>query len=134
VSELVIVDTDVVSFYVKADTRAKLYDDHLRRTDAAISFMTLAELEQWMLQHGWGAQRKRHLEQEISRYAVLAFDRDLCRWWATVRVECRKAGRSIDVGDAWIAATALLYDAPLLTHNPNDYAGVPGLTVLSANQ
>jgi len=36
------------------------------------------------------------------------------------------AGR-IETADAWIAATALLYDVPLLTHNKADYLGVPGL-------
>lgn len=39
----------------------------------------------------------------------------------------RKNGRRIETADAWVAATALLYDAPLLTHNKSDYAGVPGL-------
>jgi predicted nucleic acid-binding protein len=31
----------------------------------------------------------------------------------------------------WIAATALLLSAPLVTHNPSDNAGVPGLTILT---
>jgi tRNA(fMet)-specific endonuclease VapC len=46
-------------------------------------------------------------------------------------VSCRKAGRRIETADAWIAATALLYDAPLLTHNEADYRGVPGLRVVT---
>ena len=33
--------------------------------------------------------------------------------------------------DGWIAATAVLYDAPLITHNANDYLGVPGLRVIT---
>jgi len=40
-------------------------------------------------------------------------------------------GRRLETADAWIAATAVLYDAPLVTHNASDYAGVPGLKLLT---
>ena len=43
----------------------------------------------------------------------------------------RKAGRRLETADAWIAATALLYDAPLLTHNSSDYQGVPALKIIT---
>jgi hypothetical protein len=33
--------------------------------------------------------------------------------------------------DAWIASTAIVYDAPLITHNGGDYSGVPGLNVIT---
>jgi predicted nucleic acid-binding protein len=56
---------------------------------------------------------------------------DLCRKWAEVMVAARAAGRRIECADAWIAATALLYRAPLLTHNCGDYVGVPELDVIS---
>jgi predicted nucleic acid-binding protein len=36
----------------------------------------------------------------------------------------------IETADAWIAATALLYDCPLLTNNRSDYLGVPGLKII----
>jgi predicted nucleic acid-binding protein len=35
------------------------------------------------------------------------------------------------VADTDVAATALLYDAPLVTHNRGDYLGVAGLSVVS---
>jgi tRNA(fMet)-specific endonuclease VapC len=95
--------------------------------------MTLAELEQWMLVRNWGELRRARLEEHLQDYLLLGFDRDLCRWWATVRVASRRAGRSIEVADAWVAATALMYDIPLVTHNPSDYAGVPNLTLLTAS-
>jgi predicted nucleic acid-binding protein len=46
-------------------------------------------------------------------------------------VAARRAGRRPETADAWIAATALLYDAPLITHNAGDYLGVPGLRVIT---
>ena len=33
--------------------------------------------------------------------------------------------------DAWIAATALHLDVPLVTHNKNDFLGVDGLTLIT---
>ena len=42
-------------------------------------------------------------------------------------IVARSLGKRTEVADAWIAATALLYDAPLVTYNPTDYMGVPGL-------
>jgi predicted nucleic acid-binding protein len=38
---------------------------------------------------------------------------------------------SFETGDAWIAASALRYDATLLTHNGQDYADIPNLRVVS---
>jgi tRNA(fMet)-specific endonuclease VapC len=56
---------------------------------------------------------------------------DLCRKWAEVMVAAQAVGRRIECADAWIAATALIYDAPLVTHNRSDYLGVPGLSIIS---
>lgn len=52
--------------------------------------------------------------------------------WAEVMVAARRAGRRLETADAWIAATAALDSAPLITHNGNDYLGVPGLKVITA--
>ena len=41
----VLIDTDVLSFLFKQDTRAELYRPHLQQALALISFMTVAELK-----------------------------------------------------------------------------------------
>jgi tRNA(fMet)-specific endonuclease VapC len=48
----VVLDTDVVSFLFKNDSRAQAYLPHLRDRQWVISFMTEAELEQWALLAG----------------------------------------------------------------------------------
>jgi len=89
--------------------------------------MTEAELEQWALLANWGAKRVEWLRLFLSRYVIVSSSHDLVLKWAEAMVGARKCGRLIETADAWVAATALLYDAPLLTHNKADYLGVPGL-------
>ena len=46
----VVVDTDVLSFLYKKDTRARLYEPHLNDPSFIVSFMSLAELRRWTLE------------------------------------------------------------------------------------
>lgn len=62
---------------------------------------------------------------------IAPYNRELYRRWAEVTVAAERRGRRIDCADAWIAATALLYGVPLVTHNRPHYAGVPGLALIS---
>jgi tRNA(fMet)-specific endonuclease VapC len=45
----VVLDTDVVSFLFKSDTRAEPFLPYMQDRRQVISFMTEAELEQWIL-------------------------------------------------------------------------------------
>ncbi len=123
----VVLDTDVVSFLFKRDTRSELYLPYLENREWFISFMTEAELEQWAITANWSAKRIEWLRIFISRFAIVPSSHELVVKWAQAMAAARKNGRRIEAADAWIAATALLYDAPLLTHNKSDYLGVPGL-------
>jgi predicted nucleic acid-binding protein len=127
----VVVDTDVVSFGFKGDTRAQLYHPHLAGNLLIMSFMTLAELDRWALERRWGQKRKAKMEQRLRRFVIHPFDRALCLKWAEATYSANCRGRPIETADAWIAATALALDVPLVTHNAADYAGVYGLTIIS---
>jgi predicted nucleic acid-binding protein len=127
-----VVDTDVVSFVFKNDTRAGFYQAQLLGLSPMLSFMTVAELDAWGLRRRWGPAKLARLEQIISHFTVINPDRDLCRRWAEVTDAGRRAGRPIQAADAWIAATALHFGVPLLTHNRSNFAAVPGFTLVSA--
>ena len=127
----VVVDTDIVSFDFKGDTRAPLYHRHLAGKLLVMSFMTLAQLDRWALQRGWGRQRKVRMEQHVRKFVVYPFDRAICMKWAEATYSAQRNGRPIETADAWIAATALALGVPLVTHNAADYAGVDGLTIIS---
>ena len=53
----VVVDTDVVSFLFKKDTRAEKFRSLLEGKTGIVSFMTVAELYRWTLVKNWGARR-----------------------------------------------------------------------------
>ena len=126
-----VIDTDVVSFLFKRDTRAELYKPHLLGVRPVVSFMTVAELELWALIRNWGEPRKARMREHLRNLVVHPFDRALCVTWAEVTALTRNNGRPIGCADAWIAATAMLHGIPLITHNREDFAGVDGLAVIS---
>ena len=130
----VVVDTDVVSFIFKNHPIGALYEADLAGCTLLISFMTLAELDRWAIQSKWGPARREWLRLHLDRFALLPYSRRLCAMWAEVTVAAQARGRRIECADAWIAATALRYDVPLVTHNRGDYLGVPGLKLISYGQ
>ncbi|HEV2708051.1 MAG TPA: type II toxin-antitoxin system VapC family toxin [Pyrinomonadaceae bacterium] len=129
-----IVDTDVVSYLYKGDSRANLYYPHLFGQILVISFQTVAELRRWMLSANWGARRRQHLESRLQRYVVEHSSDALCTRWAEAMESAKRNGRPIAPADAWVAATALHLGFPLVTHNRTHFLGVDGLTVLSENR
>ena len=127
----VVVDTDVASFIFKNHSTAALYDRELVGRVPLISFMTTAEVERWALLRRWSDQRTDWLRLYLKRFTLVPSSPDLCIKWAEVMVTAQAVGRRIESADAWIAATALLYGAPLITHNRKDFLGIPGLHLIS---
>jgi predicted nucleic acid-binding protein len=131
VIDTVLLDTNIVSFLFKKDNRAKAYAPHLQGKRQMISFVTVAELYQWATIRNWGERRIGQLEHTFRKYTILLVDIALCRRWGDVRAKCRAAGQPISPQDAWIAATALQYMLPLITHNPSDFEAVSGLEIIT---
>ncbi len=126
--DTVLVDTDVFSFILKNDTRAALYRPHLDRKRLALCFMTVAELHRWAVERNWGAKKLGELRAKLAAYVVLHSDDETVERYATVR---NVKGYPVNVGDAWIAAAALRFGIPLVTHNRRHFEGIPGLLVVS---
>jgi predicted nucleic acid-binding protein len=64
----VLLDTNIVSFVFRRDTRAAAYAPLLQGNRLAISFMTAAELFQWANARKWGQPRFERLDQAIATY------------------------------------------------------------------
>ncbi|WP_339938709.1 type II toxin-antitoxin system VapC family toxin [Novipirellula sp.] len=128
----VVVDTDVVSFAFRGDTRALLYAPHLDGKINVISFMTYAELLRGALNRNWGAKRHADLTAFIkSRYVIVHPNRKTCEAWARLIDQAKKSGRILKTADGWIAATAETLGVPLVTNNARDFLYLQGLTVIT---
>jgi len=100
-----------------------------------ISAITLAELSVGPLvavDEEERAARQAHLQQAEADFDPLPFDDDAARAFGQVAASLRRAGRktSARAYDAMIAAVALANGLPLYTCNPDDFAGIDGLTVI----
>ena len=90
--------------------------------------MTLAELHRWVIERNWGAKKVADLRDKLKQYVILHSDDETAEQYATVR---NIKGYPVNLGDAWIAATALRHGLPLVTHNRKHFERIPGLVVVS---
>lgn len=129
--DIVVVDTNVVSYLFKRDTRGELYKSHVEGKLWMIAAQTFAELELMPLNNNWGSKRHMALHGYLKKFVFVEANEEISLLWAKVQAHAKRVGRPVSLGDSWIAATALAYDAPLVTHNPKDFKNVPGLTIIS---
>jgi predicted nucleic acid-binding protein len=128
-----VVDTDVTRFVFKWHPEfAPNYVRIIRGFELVLSFMTLAEMRQGALNANWGQRKCDLLEEYLRDFSVLHSDSHLCSTLAAIRNESARKGRPISSADAWIAATALVLSAPLVTNNPKDYRHLDNLQLVSA--
>jgi tRNA(fMet)-specific endonuclease VapC len=124
-----LLDTNIVSYLLKGHVIAVRYRPHLAGHVPAVSFMTVAELYEGAMNAGWGARRWAALHTLLGQMVVLHTSDVVCHHFAAVRNQRRP--RPIAVADAWIAATGLAHGLELVTHNPVDFQGVAGLSILT---
>ena len=104
-------------------------------TRLLISTVTIAELSVGPLVAGddiTRAARQAHLQQAEADFEPLPFDSASTRAFGQVAAALRGAGRkpAARAYDALIAAIAIANDLPVVTANPKDFGGIPGLTVI----
>lgn len=131
----VLLDTTVASLLhpkKKNNTLRQRYEPHMRGCILALSFQSEAELWAWAEQKNWSLEQRDGLAAFLRRFLLIPHDSELSKEWARVTTHCKKIGRRIESGDAWIAASALRYRIPLLTHD-RDHTGlnIPNLQVIS---
>ncbi|HEY3454483.1 MAG TPA: PIN domain-containing protein [Bryobacteraceae bacterium] len=127
-----VIDTDVASFIFKWHPEwAPRYIVLIRGLELAISFMTIAEMRQGALNANWDTRKLDVLNTYLADFSVLHSGDILCSTWASLRNESARKGHPISSADAWIAATALVLSAPLVTNNPKDYSHLDNLLLVS---
>ena len=109
-------DPGVVSFLVEND-------------DLWLASVVIHELEFGLQLLPEGQRRDRLYDTQLnilSRYddRILPLDRAGAEWAASFRVQARRSGRTLDLGDALIAGIARANDFALATRNVRDFDGL----------
>jgi predicted nucleic acid-binding protein len=92
----------------------------------AVSAISLVEVLGY---HRLSAAARQDFEGFFASAIVLPVSRDVL----DEAVQLRQR-RKMTLGDALIAATAVVHSLTLLTHNPSDFAWIPGLQVVDPLQ
>ncbi len=126
-----LVDTNILSYAYKRDTRAEPYIEILTKSIIFYNFQTLAELKYWSVTSNWDRRKWQEFEDFLSGYTLVPQQAETTTHWVTAMNYTRPIGRKMFSADAWIAATALELGVPLVTHNQKDFFGIEGLEIVS---
>jgi tRNA(fMet)-specific endonuclease VapC len=128
----ILVDTDVISYLLNRHSLAAGYEGLLLGYTPLISFVTVAEMYRGALKRGWGERRMADLDLHLRQFAVVPYSAKICISYAELSIAAEKKGHPIAFADAFIAASALSLEIPLLTHNRRHFQGIKKLSVISA--
>lgn len=129
----IVVDTSVVSYIFNRHPVAPYYLNQLRGRPLAVSFQTLEEIWFGARMGGWGRRRRNEMERHLQQYQTVWANAALVAISTDLRHEREQAGRRLSTADAWIAATAIMLDCPVASHD-RDFSGIPGLELIRAPQ
>jgi tRNA(fMet)-specific endonuclease VapC len=122
----VLLDTTVASLLhpkKKDDALRTRYESHMEGQILAVSFQSVAELWSWVEENNWGPALRAGFEIFLHKFLVIPYDPELAKTWARLTTHCKRIGRRLEAGDAWIAASAVHYKLILLTHD-HDHVGL----------
>ncbi len=123
-----LVDTDICSAYLKGNHQVwQKFMQHGGRLH--LSAVTAAELFVWALRANASPQKRHGKLDLLQDVTFLPVDQAVSHKFGQVRAGQLDQGQFTPDMDLLIAATALTHNLTLVTHNAQDVANIPGLTV-----
>jgi predicted nucleic acid-binding protein len=123
-----LVDTDICSAYMKGDHR--VWQRFMQyRGRLHVSAITVGELFTWALRAKAPPKRLQTLLDLLNDVIALDVTTDVGRRFGELRAALLDAGQTTPEMDLFIAATALVDNLILVTHNVQDFINIPGLTI-----
>ena len=120
-----LLDTDTCSAHIKGNqlvgNRMMQYGGRL-----FVSMITAGELLTWALRASASPKRLQAVQDIFKDATLLSIDRDIA-WFGEIRAHQLDQGITTGEMDLMLAATALVHDLTLVTHNTADFVNVPGL-------
>jgi tRNA(fMet)-specific endonuclease VapC len=124
-----VVDTDTCSAYIKGhplvNNRFIQYSGRLY-----LSIVTLGELTIWARRAQASPKRAQEVEDLLKIVTPLDATVDVARKFGETQAALLDVGQHAPELDLLIAATALVHGYTVVTHNTQDYAMIPGLTLM----
>ncbi len=117
---LYVLDTSILVHYIRDDALGQrietTYSLLTTPTTPLISIVTEGEIRSLAIRRGWGPTRLRRLESWLGRFVSVPLSRPgLIEAYAVIDAHSQSTGRAMGKNDVWIAATAHVTDAILLT-------------------
>lgn len=133
---MLILDTNTISYYFRGDPQVVPRLQALRPADLGVPAIVEYELQYGLLRlpPEAAAPRLAALAQLLRPMQRLPFDSECATQAGRIRVELEASGTPIGPHDTLIAATALRYQATLVTRNVREYERVHGLQWLNWHQ
>ena len=130
---MLILDSNIISYYLRGDLQIVPRVQALAPADVGVPAIVEYELRYGLLRLPQEAAKPRlaALMQLLQPMQRLPFDSDCAAHAARIRAELEAAGTPIGPHDTLIAATALRYQATLVTRNVREFSRVPGLQWLN---
>lgn len=127
---MVVVDTNVVIDHLRSKgVEQTLFEEIVSKAElpnVAVSVITLQEL--FAGQSTKNVRKKAELTTMIQSLLILPYSEDIARRAGEL---ARDLTQPIEFADAAIAATALIFDAPLATLNTKHFKSIPQLQLFS---
>jgi tRNA(fMet)-specific endonuclease VapC len=123
-----LIDTDICSAHLKQ--KGIVSNRFLQHTGGlCVSTITLGELYTWALRANAPPKRLQGLQDLLNDVAVLDVSEKVSEKFGQLQAQLMDAGTPAPGMDLMIAATALVHDLTLVTHNTQDYANIPLLRI-----
>lgn len=124
-----LLDTDICSAYLKHG--ASVSNRFLQYTGGLhISTITLGELHAWAMRAAAPPKRLEGLHDMLQDLHVLEVTSEVAEKFGRIQARLLDEGKPAPGMDLMIAATALIHDLTLVTHNTQDFADIPDLRVV----
>lgn len=130
---MLILDSNIISYYLRGDPQIVPRVQALAPAEVGVPAIVEYELRYGLLRLPQEAAKPRlaALMQLLQPMQRLPFDSDCAAHAARIRAELEAAGTPIGPHDTLIAATALRYQATLVTRNVREFSRVSGLQWLN---
>jgi tRNA(fMet)-specific endonuclease VapC len=124
-----LLDTDTCSYIVKTPDLMKPRFEKIQAGDIAISAITWAELNSWVMGSSKPEQRRMSLQKMFAPISILSFTADDASFHGAIRKELKDQGKMIGALDLLIAAHARSRGLIVVTNNTDHFGRVKNLKI-----